>query len=235
MNWRKTLLGIGLAVATSALLAQDSTSYTKKTTVQNPDGSMTTTITGEVMQYEPGRTIVIRQPKGDVTYTLEPSLLVPADVQVGRRVTITTEPGAGALRIQRITTVTQTSSAPGEPVVESSQTSQSQASSTQTTTETTQSTVSQPAEQQTMTTTSKSTTIYGTVTAYEPGQSITIVGPSKKTAVYTITQESQLPQDLAVGKRVTVQTTVVSGKPAVRSVTYKTTTKTTHTRSVSPQ
>lgn len=78
MNWRKTLLGIGLAVATSALLAQDSTSYTKRTTVQNPDGSMTTTITGEVMQYEPGRTIVIRQPKGDVTYTLEPSLLVPA-------------------------------------------------------------------------------------------------------------------------------------------------------------
>ena len=42
-------------------------------------------------------------------------------------------------------------------------------------------------------------------------------------------------QDLVVGKRVTIQTTVVSGKPVVKTVTYRTTTKTTHTKAVSPQ
>ena len=79
-------------------------------------------------------------------------------------------------------------------------------------------------------------TVSGTVKAYEPGQSITVVGPSNKVTTYTITTDSQLPQDMAVGKSVTVQTMTVSGKPVVRSVTSKTTTtKTTKTKTLSPQ
>ena len=112
---------------------------------------------------------------------------------------------------------------------------------TQTQTQTTTTEVQQPppeappASTQTVTTTSRRTAISGTVSAYQPGQSITIVLPSKKTTTYTITETSQLPQDLVVGKRVTIQTTVVSGKPVVKTVTYRTTTKTTHTKAVSPQ
>ena len=55
--------------------------------------------------------------------------------------------------------------------------------------------------------TTKTTTVSGTVQAYQPGQSITIVGPGNKTTVYTIVDDSKLPQDVAVGKQVTMQTT----------------------------
>jgi hypothetical protein len=50
------------------------------------------------------------------------------------------------------------------------------------------------------------TTIEGTVSAFEPGQFITIEQPDHQTVRYTITKESQLPQDLTVGKTVTVRT-----------------------------
>jgi hypothetical protein len=73
------------------------------------------------------------------------------------------------------------------------------------------------------------------VRAYEPGQSITILGPDRKTTTYTISEGVDIPQDVTVGKRVTVQTTTVSGKPVVKSVTTKTTTTKTHTKTISPK
>jgi hypothetical protein len=71
------------------------------------------------------------------------------------------------------------------------------------------------------------TTISGTVSAFEPGQFITIESPDHQTVRYTVTQESQLPQDLTVGKTVTVRTTTINGAQVAKRVTItKTKTKT---------
>ncbi len=256
MSWKTNLASIALAVsATATLMAQQeapaagttSSTRTTQTMTQHPDGSTSTstkteTVSGEVVTYEPGHTIVIRDPnKGTVTYTLDPGLTVPSDIQVGRRVMIYTEPGDGSVRVARITTVTTPAGSSGTMTSHtmSSQGQQGQQSQTTSTTSSSSSDTDSGAMpvQTTQTTTSsrRTTSIYGTVQAYEPGQSITVVGPNSKTTTYTITTDSQLPKDVAVGKRVTVQTTTVSGKPVVRSVQYKTTTKTTHTKTISPQ
>jgi len=54
---------------------------------------------------------------------------------------------------------------------------------------------------------------------------------------YTVSSESQLPQDLAVGKSVTITTTTMYGSttPLARRVTYRTMTKTTKEKTVNPQ
>lgn len=261
MNWRIRIVSIGFAAAASALLAQEtpttsSTQTTSTSTTKNADGSTTTTtINGEVVRYEPGKTIVVRDTEhGTVTYTLDAGVTVPADVQVGRKVTIYTQPGENALRVQRITTTsssdasgnattrTEVRDEPASSMGNPAQPAQStQSTQTRTTTVDAAPAQAAPAEapmtKTTQTTTTKATTVSGTVRAYEPGQSITVVGPGNKTTTYTITTDSQLPQDIAVGKRVTVQTTIVAGKPVVRSVTSKTTTttKTTQSKSLTPQ
>ena len=253
MSWKTRLASVALGAAAAVLVAQEkpattSTQTTQTTIQQNADGSTTTvTVTGEVVRYEPGRTIVIRDAnKGEVTYTLEPSLTVPADVVVGRRVKIFTEPGDGSVKVQRITTITTSSvaaSAPSDAIQESvSSTTGAKGRQTTTTTQSSSAAAAAPSAAQTSKTsqtvqTTKTTTVSGTVQAYEPGQSITVIGPGSKTTTYTITEESRLPQDVAVGKQVTVATTIVSGKPVVQSVRYRTTTKTTNTRTktISPQ
>lgn len=221
---RKTGLVFAVLLAAAVTLtAQQATTTTSTTT-------KTTTVSGEVVQYEPGKTIVIRDPNSKtVTYTLDSGLTVPAEVQVGRKVTVYSSPVDGSIRVQKITTY-QSTSADG---------------STQTTTEVKEepgytqgvgSTSNPPPAQENptnqttqTTTTTKTTRVMGTVRAYEPGQSITILGPGSKTTTYTITTDSQLPTDVTVGKQVTVETSVVGGKPVARAVTYRTTTKTTKT------
>ncbi|HYX21242.1 MAG TPA: hypothetical protein VFA98_10400, partial [Thermoanaerobaculia bacterium] len=71
------------------------------------------------------------------------------------------------------------------------------------------------------------TRVSGRVTAYQPKESITIERPGKGTVTYTIDAHSDLPQDVAVGRTVTITTTTAQGasKPVVRTVT--TTTRTT--------
>ena len=50
------------------------------------------TVDGEVVRYEAGRVIVIRGADNkEITYTLSPSIVVPAEVKVGRRVTLFSE------------------------------------------------------------------------------------------------------------------------------------------------
>jgi hypothetical protein len=195
-------------------------------TQQTTTTTKTTTISGEVLQYEPGKTIVIRDPNSrTVTYTLDSGLTVPAEVQVGRKVTIYSSPVDGSLRVQKITT-TQTTAPDGNTMSKTEVTEQSPATMSQ---------AENPSGTTSTTTTTKTTQIMGTVSAYQPGQSITIAGPNSKTTTYTITTDSQLPTDVAVGKQVTVETSTVSGKPVARTVTYRTTTKTTKTKSVNPQ
>ncbi|MDQ6893570.1 MAG: hypothetical protein M3167_12925 [Acidobacteriota bacterium] len=255
MTMKLKLAIVALAAGASVLAAQEtptttSTTTTRATSTQNPDGSTTTqtTVTGEVMQYQPGQTIVVRDAQGRTqTYTLDSALAVPSEIQVGRRITVYSSPVDGSVRVQKISLVeatapdgskqtrTEVRDEPGAPAA-APMASGSSAGSRQTTTTTSQ---EAPAAttQQTTTRTTKSTTVSGTVKAYEPGQSITVVGPGNKVTTYTITTDSQLPQDVAVGKTVSVQTTMVSGKPVVRSVTSKTTTttKTTKSKTVSPQ
>jgi len=203
MNLRRILLALVVAGTAAWTMAQETRTYSKETTVQTPEGSRTVMISGEVVRYEPGQTIIIRDPsKYVVTYTLGSDVTVPAEIQVGRRVTVWTEPaatGSGPAVVTRITT-----------------TSTSSDGQTRTTTERTE----MGASGETKTTT---TTVYGTVSAFEPGQSITITREQGEPVTYVIDQESQLPTDLALGKKVTVKTTVIKGSPVARTVTYTTT------------
>ena len=65
----------------------------------------TITVTGEVVRYEGGRTIVIRSVDGaEVSYAIAPALAVAAEVGGGRRVSVVTEPSeTGAVLVTRIT------------------------------------------------------------------------------------------------------------------------------------
>jgi hypothetical protein len=209
MKCRTLLLALATGAAATLLTAQEVTTK-HQTTVQNPDGSKTVTITGEVVRYEPGQTIVIRQPNSqETTYTIGRDVTIPQDVQVGRRVTISTEPasdGSGPAVVTRVTTTSVDASGQVKTTTEKTETN-AQGDSTKT----------------------ETTTISGTVSSYEPGQFITITSPDQKVVKYTITKESQLPQEVAVGKTVTLRTYTWNGAPAVRQVTV-TRTKTSTTK-----
>src|SRR5262249_9380964 len=91
MTRRTRLLGVALGAMSGALMAQQATSSKWTTTTTTP----AQTVTGSVVQYSPGQTIVVQGADGKATtYTLGPSLSVPADVSIGRSVTLSTEPGA---------------------------------------------------------------------------------------------------------------------------------------------
>jgi len=256
MTMKLKLAIVAFAAGASVLAAQETpttTSTTSTTTTQNPDGStttQTTTVTGEVVQYQPGQTIVVRDAQGKVqTYTLDTTVVVPSEIQVGRRITVYSSPVDGSVRVQRISLVestapdgskqtrTEVRDEPGAPAASPMTSSSSQTTTTTSSSSSAATAQEAPAATTQTTRTTKITTVSGTVKAYEPGQSITVVGPGNKVTTYTITTDSQLPQDVAVGKTVSVQTTMVSGKPVVRSVTSKTTTttKTTKAKTVSPQ
>jgi len=198
MKWRSLFLAIATAALATLVSAQEVTS--KTTTIESSASPKVVTITGEVVRFEPGQTIVLRGPDQKVTtYTLGPSVTLPADMQVGRTVTVSTEPASdasGPALVTKVTTTTMTSDGQKKTTVERTETSPSG---------------------ETMKTTT--TTIEGTVSAYEPGQFITIEKPDHKTVRYTITQESQLPQDLAIGKTVTIRTYTNNGTEFARQVT----------------
>lgn len=278
MRFRTFLISLVVAATASVLAAQDrtTTTQTKQTTVQSPDGSTSSmTVTGEVIRYEPGHTIVIRRPDNtEATYVLDSSLEVPSDVQIGRQVTLVTHSQDGTIHIRKITTVSRGGAASPEMDHDKSGSSAmerdksgaamapSQSETQQTTTETRSTASSAPTETRqsttetrstasiapangqtapdastqmktTESTSSKMTTVTGTVRTYEPGQSITILGADRKVTTYTLSEGIEVPQDVTVGKRVTIQTTTVGGKPVVKSVTTKTVT--THTKTVSPK
>jgi hypothetical protein len=167
-------------------------------------------VTGEVVRYEPGRVIVIRSADRDeVSYTLMPSLTVPSDVQVGRTVSLYTEPGeGGSTLVKRVTITSVTPSGNVKRTTEETRTS--------------------PTGE---TTTSSTTTVSGTVQAYETGKSITITRPDGTQVTYMINDKSQLPAGIAIGRRVVIYpSTMTSGsEPMAQRVVYTTTkTKTKH-------
>jgi hypothetical protein len=211
-----SVCALGFAGLAVAALAQDpssthSTTTQTQTTQISPDGTTTktTVVQGKVVRYEPGKTIVLVGPDSrETTYTLTPKVEVPSDVQIGRQVSLSTEPsGSGQVVVTRVTT--QSVTPQGELKTETRTMSTS------------------PSGEQTET---KSTEITGTVTALEPGKSVTFQMPDQKTVVYVLDASSVVPPDLAVGRTYTIETTTSStGGPLVvkRITTSKTTKKTT--------
>ncbi len=154
-------------------------------------------INGQVVRYEPGKTIVVRGADSrEVVYMLSPNVQIPADVKVGRDVTLFTEAGADGTS-QLVSRVTTTSVTPEGNVKR-----------------TTEDTRTLPSGTTTRTTT---TTISGRVEAYEAGKLITITGADGSRTTYMINQTSKLPAGLAVGKTVTI---VPADGNVAGSVTY---------------
>ena len=171
-----------------------------------PDESTTTTTTtrtfrGSVTRLEPGHVIVLREGGREVSYILTPNVEIPAGVAVGREVTLTTDPGT--TNVTRI--VTNDMDSEGRP---------------RQTTET-----RQYDENGNMTTT-RETTVYGTVSAYEPGKSITVEGKHGKKVTYVMTDASQAPSSIRIGKKVRIYTIPVreSEPPVVKRVVVTETT-----------
>jgi endonuclease YncB( thermonuclease family) len=179
-----------------AVAAPPTAPFTRETekTAQTPS----VTVTGDVVRYDAGRTIVVRTPDSrEVTYSIAPGASAPAEVPPGGRVSIVTESSAtGTVLVTRIT---------AEPLIPESGVPPATQTKTQT------------------------TTAYGTITAYEPGQSISILQPNGKTVTYAIDGDSALPSGIATGKTVVVRTITRPGatRPLVRKVTYSTGTTTT--------
>ena len=192
---------------TTTTMPDGSVQRTTERTTTTPSGEKYTTVTGEVVRYEPGRTLVLREPdRKEVTFALTPDIVVPADVRIGRKVTLFTEAGeGGATLVKRVTVTSLTPEGEVKRTTDETRTYPSGAMTTTTT-----------------------TTIDGVVQSYVAGKSITLTRPDNTTVTYVINDRSQLPADLAVGKRVFIRTVPLTGSSdlAVEQVTYNTKTKT---------
>ena len=190
------IAGFCIIAASGQALAQTTQTETKYVTVD-----------GEVVRYEAGRVIVIRGADNkEITYTLSPSIVVPVEVKVGRRVMLYTEPGKdGATQlVSRVTTTSVTSDGNVKRTTEDTRTLPSGAT-TRTTT----------------------TSISGRVEAYEAGKTLTITRPDGSRVTYVINDKSMVPADLVIGKTVSIlPLTSGSGEPVAQTITYTTTTKT---------
>lgn len=187
---------------------QTTTAYTHETA--KPVETKIVTVTGDVVRYEAGKTIVVRNTEGrEVTYTIAPQVSAPAEVVVGRRVAIVTEPsGSGPVLVTRITMETMS---PEGTVQTKTEKTEIAPSGTETKTQI--------------------TSVYGTVSAYEPGRSITLLRPNATTVTYTIDSSSSVPSSLGTGRKVVIRTITRPGleRPIVRKVTYSKSTKKTKT------
>jgi len=177
-------------VTTTTVTPAGQVQRTTEVTRTKPSGATTTTsttttgaVTGEVVRFEPGKSIVIRSKDGEVTYMLAPKVTAPAEIQIGRTATVQFEPGRdGTSTVQRISTITLS---PDGQVRE-----------------TTDITRTDPAGR-----TSRSTmsTLTGKVEAYLPGKSITVTDPSGARVTYVLSGDSQVPADVVLGREVTIQ------------------------------
>ena len=158
------------------------------------------TVVGEIVRYEPGHVIVLRDAtNNEVTYTLTPSLTIPTGVEVGRRVTLyTTRGDDGSTMVTRVGT-SVTPEGDVKRVVERTHT--------------------KPSGETTTTTT---TTINGTVQAYVPGSSVTITRADGTQVTYMINERTRVPEGLAIGRAIVLRPAVVSDDSLVAEViTFK--------------
>lgn len=189
---------------TTTTMPDGSMQRTTERTTTTPSGEKYTTVTGEVVKYEAGRTIVLRDMnRKEVTFALTPEMVVPEDIRVGRKVTLFTETGEGGTTlVKRVTTTSTTPEGDVKRTTNETRTSPSGA----------------------MTTTS-TTTINGVVQSYDAGKSLTLTRDDGSTVTYVINDRSQLPADLVVGKKVFIRTVPLTGSNdlAVEKVSYTTT------------
>jgi len=189
-------------LATGAVASTPAYSQTTVTTDQP------TIVMGEVVRYEPGRIIVLRNADDkEVTYMLTPKISVPAGVAVGRPVTLYTTHGEdGSWTVTRVST-SVTPEGDVQRTVERTRTNSEG--------ETTRST---------------STEVIGTVRGFEPGHSITVVRPDGTEVTYMVNERTHLPANLAVGRTIMLRPAVVTDSSLVAgTVTYtETKTKTEH-------
>ena len=158
------------------------------------------TVVGEIVRYEPGHVIVLRDAtNNEVTYTLSPSLTIPTGVEVGRRVTLyTTRGDDGSTMVTRVST-SVTPEGDVKRVVERTHTKASGETTTTTT-----------------------TTINGTVQAYVPGSSVTITRADGTQVTYMINERTRVPEGLAIGRAIVLRPAVVSDDSLVAEViTFK--------------
>jgi hypothetical protein len=201
-NMKPSVLIAGLCLGVAAAVSSQALAQTTQTEAKY------VTVDGEVVRYEPGRTIVVRGADNkEVIYTLSPTIPVPADVKTGRRVTLYTEPGKDG-RTQLVSRVTTTSVTSEGDIKR-----------------TTEDTRHLPSGATTRTTT---TTISGRVDAYEAGRTLTITRFDGSKVTYVINEKSKVPRDLVIGKTVSILplATAGPGAPVVQTITYITTTRT---------
>ena len=196
----KLLLLIGAVTGVCAFASGQSSGYGQS----SDEGTTTTTTTkttfrGSIVRFEPGHVIVLREGDRDVTYTLTPDVDVPGDVAVGNVVTVTTRPGTTT--VSRI--VTSDTDSEGRPR---------------------QTTETRRMDAQGNMVTTRETTVFGTVSAYEPGKSVTIDSGHGKKVTYIMTDASQAPSSIRIGKKVRIYTvpTASSEQPVVKRITVTT-------------
>ena len=162
------------------------------------------TVVGEIVRYEPGHVIVVRDSANkEVSYTLTPSVTVPTGVEVGRRVTLYTTRGTdGSSTVTRVST-SVTPEGNLQKTVERTHTN--------------------PAGETTRTST---TTINGTVQAYEPGRSVTVTRSDGTQVTYMLNERTHLPEGLAVGRTIVLRPAVVTDDTKVADTITYTETKT---------
>jgi hypothetical protein len=197
-----TVLIAGVCISAGSVAASQALAQTTQTVTK------TVTVDGDVVRYEAGHLIVIRGADNkEVTYTLSPGVVLPAEVQIGRRVTLYTEPGSDG-KTQLVSRVTTTSVTPEGNV-----------------TSTTEDTRRLPSGVTTRTTT---TNVSGRVEAYEAGKTLTITRSDGSKVTYVINEKSQVPAGLVIGKTVSIMPLETSGtgEPVAQTITVVTTTKT---------
>jgi hypothetical protein len=228
------------ALATAGL-AQDPSASSTTTQSTMHQTTVTKPISGRVVSYEVGKSIVVVGSDGrEQTYQLTSSTSVPADVAVGRTVSIVTEPSASGSGSAVVTRITTTSVGSDGSMKTETQThvndSNASAANPSTSWETASPMSSGQSSSSSQSTTTQTTSssndgsVTGTVSAYEPGKSVTIVLPDKRTVVYTIDTSSSVPSDIAVGKTYVI-TTVKPTSGGNQMVIKKITTTTTTTKS----
>jgi len=195
MNVRRVAFAAILSLGLCATAFSQTTTTTETTTTRVEKPAM---VTGEVIRLEPGKTIVIRSGGEEVSYVLAPGLLVPAEVQVGRKVSLQIEPAAtgGSTVVRRITTTTVGTDGQVREKTEVTRTN--------------------PMGDTTTTTT---TTLKGKVDTYVPGRSVTIIDSKGGRVTYLLSAESAVPAEMIMGKEVTVY--VAPNEKPTPTMTYE--------------
>ena len=95
----RILVVAGLLVASAPLASQ----------AQQTEVVVAPVVVSGAVRYEPGRAIVLKSDGREVSYVLTPELALPADVQLGRRVSVHTERGSdGTTRVTRVVSTSVT-------------------------------------------------------------------------------------------------------------------------------